>query len=228
NHKSLVVTEIVEGLRAWQCPDTGGVWIPARAYGIWVQAQLERLDHLPQSENVEEPSDDDFSVKLCPESGTLMFPYRVGHGFNFRIDRSVTGGIWLDGGEWEQLKKRNYHDELNLVFAAPWQREERIAQLNEVIEQSFRAKLGDELYEKISVLHEELADHPHRSEALALAAPWQREERIIQLKAVIEQSFRAKLGDELYEKLSALHEELANHPNRSEALSLLMHNAAVE
>lgn len=168
NHKALVGAEIAEGLHVYQCPETAGVWIPARAYWSWLQAQPERLKHLPQSGAVSESSDDDIAVKLCPESGTLMFPYRVGHGFNFRIDRSVTGGIWLDGGEWEQLKERNFHDELHLVFAAPWQRAERIAQQKAVIEKSFRAKLGDELYDRLSSLHGELAGHPHRAEAIAL------------------------------------------------------------
>lgn len=167
NHKSLVAAEIAEGLHAHQCPETGGVWIPARAYWGWLQSCPESLQHLPLIGEAAEQSLDDLFVKLCPDSGTLMFPYRVGHGFNFRIDRSVTGGIWLDGGEWEQLKERNFHNELHLVFTAPWQKKERIAQQKVALEESFKQKLGGDLYAKLSALHEELADHSHRTEAIA-------------------------------------------------------------
>ncbi len=93
NHKRLEAVELAEGLHAHQCPETGGVWIPARAYWRWLQAQPEHLQHLPRDGEAVEQSDDDLVVKLCPESGTIMFPYRVGHDFNFRIDRSVTCGL---------------------------------------------------------------------------------------------------------------------------------------
>ncbi len=97
-----------------------------------------------------------------------MATFAVGHDFGFRVERSITGGIWLDGGEWEQLKSRNYHDELHLLFSEPWQRAERKRRLEETTESAFRAKLGDDLYDRVTQLREELEDHPFRDEAIAL------------------------------------------------------------
>lgn len=52
-----------------------------------------------------------------------MSRFRVGHGFDFTIDRSISGSIWLDGGEWGALRERQFHDEIHLIFTASWRRE---------------------------------------------------------------------------------------------------------
>ena len=53
-----------------------------------------------------------------------MVKYLVGRGLPFTIDHCHgCKGIWLDGNEWEALKKRNLHDDLNLMFTSFWQKE---------------------------------------------------------------------------------------------------------
>lgn len=107
------------------------------------------------------------TVKVCPESGTIMTRYKVGHGLGFRIDRSVTGGIWLDPGEWEALLAGNIHHELHLVFTTQWQKAIREMDHAASYETMLRERLGDELFGKITTLREELASHPARAVALA-------------------------------------------------------------
>ena len=102
-----------------------------------------------------------------PVSGTVMVRCRIGHGFGFHLERSETGGIWLDGGEWQQLRARNFHNELHLMFAAPWQRKVREAEQQEAIETRLRERIGDDVYERLNEIRSFLADHPARSEALA-------------------------------------------------------------
>ena len=168
NHSRLVRTELEPKFHVYQCPETHGIWFSARSYWRWVSSQPSRLEHVNASDKPAPPSNFDGVPKFCPESGTLMASYAVGHEFSFRIERSVTGGIWLDGGEWEQLKSRNYHDELHLIFTAPWQREERKRRLEAATESAFREKLGSDLYDRLSKVCDELKDHPFRDEALAL------------------------------------------------------------
>lgn len=106
-------------------------------------------------------------VLFCPETGTLMTRWKIGHGFSFAIDRSITGGIWLDRGEWEALEARNFHDEIHLVFTAPWQKQVRSAHSQETYLATLKSTLGTDLVGQVSALRETLQNHPHRSMALA-------------------------------------------------------------
>ena len=161
--------EVLEpGLVVHRCPQSGGVFIPADSYWCWLRKHPKRLPHLPiDAAEPVEISGTDSMAKLCPISGTVMVRCRVGHGFDFHLDRSETGGIWLDGGEWEQLRVRNFHDELHLMFAAPWQRKVRGDEQKTGIETRLRERLGDEVYERLTEIRSFLAGHPARSEAMA-------------------------------------------------------------
>lgn len=99
-----------------------------------------------------------------------MSRFKIGHGFGFSIDRSITGGVWLDGGEWEALRQRNFHDEIHLVFTAPWQRNVRSAQAQATYEETLRSSLGPELLDRLTALRSELMEHPHKNLALAYLA----------------------------------------------------------
>jgi hypothetical protein len=96
-----------------------------------------------------------------------MLRHRVGHGFAFSLDRSVTGGIWLDAGEWEALKARNFHDELHLVFTAPWQAAARREAAQKMEQELLLSRMGANLMARLDELKLALADHPHRDAALA-------------------------------------------------------------
>jgi Zn-finger nucleic acid-binding protein len=156
-----------QGLEAFHCPDSGGHYIPAASYMKWLEKQPARLPQLPESEFGIQALNDSSSARLCPESGTLMSRFKVGHGFTFSVDRSITGGIWLDGGEWEALRQRNFHDEIHLIFTAPWQRQIRDQQAQASYEDRLQYALGADLVARLESLRAELAGHPHRNLALA-------------------------------------------------------------
>ena len=166
NHPQLQPITLEEGLNAYVCPESGGHWIPAKNYWEW-QSHLPAATVHPHSRPTEPTSEFEDAVKFCPESGTIMTRYKVGHGLDFRIDRSVTGGIWLDPGEWEALMAGNLHHELHLVFTTQWQKAIREKDHAAAYEAMLRDRLGDALFEKTSTLRSELISHPARATALA-------------------------------------------------------------
>lgn len=141
--------EIETGLRVYRCPESGGYWIPENSYWRWFRIQPKRLERLPASAGhdvIEEPGR---PVRLCPETGAIMTRYRVGEGFSFRMDRSPNGGIWLDRGEWEALKSRNFHDELLLVFTHAWQKNLRQKERLESLRQHFKDRIGADPFDRV-------------------------------------------------------------------------------
>ena len=97
---------------------------------------------------------------FCPESGAMLARYRVGHELSFQIDRSpVTGGVWLDRGEWEALKAKGLHDDLHLIFTAPYQKEIRSAALKERMVASFKERMGEADFEKVNEFKSWVASH---------------------------------------------------------------------
>ncbi len=167
--KAMEQVTLESGLQAYRCPTTGGHYITANDYLGWLQQQPARLPHLPANESAV-TTDASTPVRICPESGTLMTRYKVGHGFTFSIDRSITGGIWLDSGEWESLKQRNFHDEIHLVFTAPWQKHIRTANAQATYEETLKSTLGQDFLDRLTALRMELMDHPHRNLALSYLA----------------------------------------------------------
>ncbi len=155
-----------QGLEVFHCPDSGGQYISSASYMKWLAKQPARLPQLPETEPVEESESDSTVALICPESGTVMQRYKVGHGFAFAINRSITGGIWLDAGEWDALRQRNFHDEIHLVFTAPWQKQVRSERAQATYDERLRSALGPEILAHLEFLHAELANHPHRNLAL--------------------------------------------------------------
>lgn len=155
--------EIEPGLEAYECPKSGGLWIPLQAYLAWKELH-------PESSNT--PSDGSTPVVqnesrqqalICPESGRLLIRYRVGHGLPFHIDRSpVTGGVWLDKGEWEALKSKGLHVILNLIFTTPYQHQIRTAEQAQQLTETFRERIGAEDFLKVAEFGTWLAHHPKR------------------------------------------------------------------
>jgi hypothetical protein len=160
-------TTLESGLEAFHCTESGGYYIPAPAYLKWLQQQPSRLPHLPKPANANEQVHEHLHALICPESGTLMSRFKVGHGFSFSINRSITGGIWLDQGEWEALRERNFHDEIHLVFTAPWQKQVRTARAQALYEETLKSALGAELLNRLIALRSELLDHQHKNLALS-------------------------------------------------------------
>ena len=156
-----------EGLTAYRCSESQGIYISQISYWIWLKQQPERLEHLPLMEFANSVVEDEAVARLCPETDTIMMRCKVGYDFEFYIDRSRTGGIWLDVGEWEALKVRNFHDELHLIFTEPWQTKVLEQQKRQMSQKMLNEKLEPELIEQIENLKKKLKNHPHRAYAVA-------------------------------------------------------------
>lgn len=151
------------GLTAYACPKSGGVWIPLQNYFDW-----QRRQPAPIPSATSEPAlvvDAEQRALICPESGRLLLRYRVGHGLSFHVERSpVTGGVWLDRGEWTALKSKGLHTELHLIFTAAYQREIRSQEYAQMLEQTFRERIGEPDYSRAVEIKRWLVSHPRRRE----------------------------------------------------------------
>src|ERR1700722_5261248 len=114
SHVTLEAREIEPGLSGYECPKSGGVWLPLPSYLRWKNTHSGAAAPVPDRNPPVVADDSTQPARLCPESGRVLIRYRVGHGLPFHVDRSPeTGGIWLDRGEWEALKSKGLHTELN-------------------------------------------------------------------------------------------------------------------
>ena len=160
---TMQVREIEPGLSVYECPRSGGLWIPLQAYLAWKDLHPEVS---------EAPSEDWVGVLqsevrqralICPESGRLLLRYKVGHGLQFHVDRSpATGGVWLDKGEWQALKNKGLHVALHLVFTASYQRQIRSAEYAQTLTDTFRDRIGAADFLKVVEFGAWLASHPKR------------------------------------------------------------------
>jgi len=171
----MIPFQLEKDLEVWQCPRSEGLWIPAARYWRWHQ-QLPPDEQIPLAEDAEtpahEPVEQDAShplrpVLFCPESGCLLLRYRVGHGLSFLIDHSPkTGGVWLDKGEWEELKERGLHANLHLIFTTHYQQTIAREKVRHMLEHSFAERIGDQDYPKVAEFREWMEKHPSARDIL--------------------------------------------------------------
>ena len=104
----------------------------------------------------------------CPECRFRMVKYLVGHGLPFSIDHCHgCKGIWLDGNEWEALKKRNLHDDLNEMFTSFSQREAQRQARKKKMEGIYVDRFGLDDYNEIKRIRHWLDTKTNREELLA-------------------------------------------------------------
>jgi Zn-finger nucleic acid-binding protein len=161
---TMLLREIEPGLTAYECPKSGGFWIPLQSYTAWQEKHPSRQSDASANSNTPVVQDDSARRALiCPESGRLLLRYRVGHGLPFHIERSpATGGVWLDKGEWEALKNKGLHTSLHLIFTAAYQRQVRSTEYDQTIKETFRDRIGAADFSKVVEFGTWLANHPRR------------------------------------------------------------------
>lgn len=193
--------ELEPGLVAYRCSASGGHWLPYQNYWRWLSQQPGRLPHLPHGEWVghQVEAENSHKVRICPETGTLMTRYKVGHGFRFSVDRSAAG-IWFDVNEWEALRSRNFHDEVHLIMTAPWQAKVRREALEQVIHEKQAAQQAPEK-----------DCPPVRAEPTGLEAAFRAR-------------FAGLLGPEVMERAEEIRSWLDQQPARREILTYLSHD----
>lgn len=160
-------TTLKSGLTVFRCPKSDGYWIPADHYWRWSALAEQSVDL--EAFGDYEPVEDDTArpALICPESGALLTRYRVGQDVEFSIDRSpVTGGIWLDGGEWEALVARNLHLEMNHIFTSAYQFRVRSGEFEDHLEAQFSRRIGEESFAKVKAFRQWMLSHENPRDIL--------------------------------------------------------------
>jgi len=160
---AMQLKEIEPGLEVYECPRSGGLWIPLQSYLTWKDRQPPGAAAPGEALPTEPQDDSKQPVRICPESGRLLLRYRVGHGLPFHVDRSpATGGMWLDKGEWEAFKSRGLHVSLHLIFTAAYQRQVRSSEYVHRVTDTFAERIGAADFAKVQEFAAWLARHPRR------------------------------------------------------------------
>jgi Zn-finger nucleic acid-binding protein len=163
----LQATELEDGLRFFRCPECRGKWIRGAEYWKWLEQK---------GTNLPERSDQDSGLQLaepglhvdCPECRFRLVKYLVGHGFSFTIDHCEgCKGVWLDRNEWEALKERNLHDDLNSMFTAFWQDEAEKEARKKRLERIYITRFGADDYAEIERVRAWLATRSNKQDLLA-------------------------------------------------------------
>src|SRR6267378_8405588 len=114
----LSATQLEANLTSQQCPTCRGNWIPGAQYWDWVEEHKSHLAERVLEHETLSLAEPGLPID-CPECRFRMVKYLVGRGLSFSLDHCQgCKGIWLDRNEWEALKKRNLHDDLNTMFTS--------------------------------------------------------------------------------------------------------------
>ena len=163
----LVSTELESNLASFNCPDCGGNWIRGAEYWKWLEQNgsdlAERL-YEEESLHLAEPG----KPIDCPECRFRMVKFLVGRGLDFTVDHCEgCKGIWLDRNEWEALKKRNLHDDLNSIFTSFWQTGAQREIRKKKLEEIYISRFGTEDYAEIKRIRWWLDTKTNKEELIA-------------------------------------------------------------
>jgi Zn-finger nucleic acid-binding protein len=162
----LVTKELEPNLSSGQCPSCHGNWIEGKEYWKWVENHA--TDAAERVHDIETLTLAEPGLPIdCPECRFRMVKYLVGRGLPFTIDHCHgCKGIWLDGNEWEALRKRNLHDDLNR-FTSFWQTEAQRLARKKKLEQIYTNRFGEADYTEIKRIRHWLEGKTNREELIA-------------------------------------------------------------
>ena len=163
---TLKSTRLESELKAATCASCGGKWISASDYWNWLDRHGETLLEKEPEEAPIEVSDNQ-KAKICPWCRHIMLRYKVGRGLNFTLDQCGNcNSIWFDRNEWEALKQRNLHDEVHLVFSAPWQDRIRKEETHQLLDSLYKKRFKED-YDRVRQIKDWIDNHPEKDEILA-------------------------------------------------------------
>ena len=172
NRKMLKMIKLEEKLIGYHCLNCGGHWICSRDYHKWLDIKGGILEEKDEYDITLKP-DDIVTAKLCPECTRIMTKYKVGHGLPFQIDVCGTcNGFWLDKNEWEILKSKNLHDEINKIFTRPWQKDIREEENREKLSRVIEKRMGRDVFEKTLEFQKWLNEQEDKDIILSYLRSW--------------------------------------------------------
>jgi len=164
---SLLPKLLEKDLKSLHCESCEGRWIPSSWYEDWLQYHKDDVSGQAFSD-VNLDVKDAKQAKLCPECRRILVRYKVGHGVDFGLDHcGGCNGVWLDKNEWESLKLRDLHDELNKIFTVPWQQSIFEEEQRNALDKLYRSKFGDDDYAKAKEVKAWLDSHQSKQALLA-------------------------------------------------------------
>jgi Zn-finger nucleic acid-binding protein len=151
-------------LRVKTCGRCSGHWIDIDTFARW----RELAPVVDEASGDLQVLADSQSALLCPVSGRLMQKYRFSAGNTHRLDYSAAvGAVWLDGGEWQLLKRTGMALQLSQILTEHWQRQLRSAHAAAKLKELYAQKFGVDAYQKVSAMRVWLAEQPHKDDLLA-------------------------------------------------------------
>lgn len=158
--------EIEPILIASACQKCKGRWLSHNDYESWLKSH-ENIPELP-SRKIKMTIPEFELVRLCPECRRILVKYRVGHNIPFSLDRCGTcAGVWLEKDEWEILKRRNLHDDLQKIFTDHWQEEVKKGETRARLAAMYEQKFGKEDYARICKFKDWIEAHEKEDEIIA-------------------------------------------------------------
>src|SRR6476620_11891220 len=163
----LSLNQLEANLSSQQCPNCHGNWIAGAEYWKWVEDNKSDLAERVVEHETLSRAEPGLPLD-CPECRFRMVKYLVGRGLTFSIDHCHgCKGILLDCNEWEALKKRNLHDDLNLMFTSFWQTEAQRLERKRKLEQIYTGRFGEDDYAEIKRVRYWLEAKTNREELIA-------------------------------------------------------------
>ncbi|NOU50062.1 zf-TFIIB domain-containing protein [Pseudoalteromonas sp. JBTF-M23] len=163
-----LVPSFIDGLfRAHTCDYCGGNWLLIEDYVAWKERNPQYQFKCDVSFEESEVTDTRVAL-LCPASGTFMRKFKITAEHVHKLDySSATGGLWLDKGEWELLKQEGIAGCLNAVITPNWQRWIRQDNTKQSLSDNYRAKFGDEVYDKVQEIRTWLLSQEQKADLRA-------------------------------------------------------------
>jgi hypothetical protein len=144
--EELDFSPLESNLTSRHCDKCGGNWIPSFEYWKWRDQHKEGPPETAMERtSAPNPVTDALIAKLCPECNKILIKYRVGHGARFSLD----------------------HNDIYLIFTAPWQDQVRGQDSRRVKEEIYRMKFGDEDFNEIQRMKVWIEGHSRKQEILA-------------------------------------------------------------
>ncbi len=108
-----------------------------------------------------------------------MRKFRISAQHSHKLDYSAAvGGLWLDNGEWELLKKEGLAGHLNAIFTQACQNKVRQDSSKGNFSDIYQEKFGQQTYQKVKEFRDWLDAQPNRAEIrtyLAATDPYSAE-----------------------------------------------------
>lgn len=162
----LVPNFIDDNLRSRECDLCGGDWLLIEDFVSWKEMHPEHK--FSDDLTVEDIPQDTGRALFCPVTGGIMSEMRISTTTPHRIDYSAAvGGVWLDKGEWEMLKRDGIAGALNEIVTQAWQRQIKLDTANKNFAAIYADKFGEETYDRAKEVREWLHRHPQKAELRA-------------------------------------------------------------